>query len=247
MKGLLDKYHSEASPQGRCLWPDEYAADDGDTAFKFLTECWWTDNEADSKIELIPADDLTHDFCHLWTYAFNSRAPLIVEKSRRIRVSWMARGLETWTMGKARGQWMIVDQTHSNAAEHLWRCDFSLKQLYERRKNLHLTPHEVRGAVMIKEPTTIILPNGSIMKHGHQDAGASQGKGMTGLTLEEISKYKAASTWWGQALIVTQGSTEGTGGWVNGIANASTNEDWKDIKGKMKPREFLGIRDEVWI
>lgn len=191
---------------------------------------------------------MTEEFVHEWYGAFRRRQALIVEKSRRIFVSWMSRGLETWVMGLERGSWRIIDQTHENAAEHLWRVHFSLTELYDRRPELNLRRHDWRGSVVTKEPTDIILSNGSLMTQGHQDAGAAQGKGMTGVTLEEISKYRHPSEFWAQAKIVTQGS-DGTGGWVLGIANASPNEDWKSIKGAdvdhnipgIKARKLLGL------
>lgn len=231
----------------QCIWPSRYMGDDSDSAFRFLTECWWTDNDADGTIDLVPPLEFVGDYCQLWTECFNSRQALIMEKSRRMIVSWMARGLETWTMGKARGSWLLIDQTHNSAAEHLWRCHFGLEKLRERKPDINIPAYETRGGLLTKEPTHIILANGSILTQGHQDSDSAQGKGKTGITLEEISKYRNPSAYWAQALLVTQGSSKGLGGWINGIANASPNADWHNIKGKINGRQFLGIEDRDWL
>ncbi len=229
------------SSRSGCIWPAPYHEDSAEAAFRFLTECWWTDNEADQSIELIPAKAFVWEFVKEWHGARGRRQPFIIEKVRRMMISWICRGLETWAMGLSRGSWIIIDQNHANAAEHLWRIDFALNQLYERRPELKLRRHKVRGAVLIKQPTHLLLANGSQISQAHQEAGAAQGKGKTGVTLEEISKYAAPSAFWGQALIVTQGKGGAPGGWVCAIANASPKADWRAIKGEMDARKFLGL------
>lgn len=213
------------------LWPTRYADLTGDCAFRFLTERWYTLNEADQTVGRIPAKDYVEWLCHLWVDSFAAREPLVLEKSRRLVVSWCARGLETWAMGISRGEWLIVDQTHENSAEHLWRIHFALEQMRDRHPEMKLLPHDARGAVLVKSPTHVILPNGSIFTQAHQDAGATQGKGKTGITLEELSKYRGASAFWAQAKIVTMGQAGKGGGWINGICNSSPNPDWHKIKG----------------
>lgn len=239
------------APQSRgCIWPAPYDEDSADAAYRFITECWWTDNEADQKIALVPDKPFVLEFVTEWVNAFHSRQPLVVEKTRRMIVSWISRGLETWVMGMQRGSWIIIDQTHTNAAEHLWRIHFALEQLRDRRPEMGIS-HRTFGSVDKKEPTHILLPNGSTITQSHQEAGSAQGKGKTGITLEEISKYAAPSAFWGQAVIVTQGEGSSLGGWVCGIANASPNPDWQLIKpigvqedGRpipIKARQFLGL------
>jgi hypothetical protein len=227
--------------QSAPLWPAPYGEDTAEAGFRFLTECWWTLNEADQRVDLIPAEEYIEQAVHEWHGALQRRQPYILEKSRRLAMSWVFRGLETWQMGLKRGESIIIDQTHANAGEHLWRVHFSLTELYDRRPDLKIPRHEHRGAVITKEPTHVILPNGSIMTQGHQDAGATQGKGKTIVTLEEVSKYRNPSAFWSQAIIVTQGAAQGKGGWVNGICNASPNAEWHEIKGNVKAREVLGF------
>jgi hypothetical protein len=229
------------APTKTCLWPAPYDEDTGEAAFRFITECWWTLNEADQKIDLVPAKPYVEALCHEWHGAFVRRQALLIEKSRRLIVSWISRGLETWQMGLSLGEAHIVDQTHENSAEHLWRIHFALGQLRDKRPEFQLAKHEVRGSPAAKQATHVILPNGSLITQGHQDAISEQGKGKTIVTLEEISKYRSPSAFWGQALIVTQGSAAGRGGWVCGIANASPVSEWQEIKGFASAREMLGL------
>jgi hypothetical protein len=225
----------------KCLWPAPYDEDSADAAFRFITECWWTLNEADQVVSLVPAKPYVKELCSEWHGAFTRRQALLIEKSRRLIVSWICRGLETWQMGLGRGEAHIVDQTHENSAEHLWRVHFALGQLRERRPEFGLGKHEVRGSPAAKQATHVILPNGSLMTQGHQDAISEQGKGKTIVTLEEISKYRSPAAFWGQALIVTQGAAAGRGGWVCGIANASPISEWQEIKSFVSAREMLGL------
>jgi hypothetical protein len=234
-------YHLATTWRSECLWPPPYHRDTGAAAFQFVTQCWWTFNEADQAIALVPAKEYVEELCHEWHMAFCRRQALLIEKSRRLIVSWICRGLETWQMGLTPGETHIVDQTHENSAEHLWRIHFALTQLRNRRPDIKLAKHEVRGSPAAKQATHVILPNGSLMTQGHQDAISEQGKGKTIVTLEEISKYRSPSAFWGQALIVTQGSAAGRGGWVCGIANASPVNDWQEIKGGASAREMLGL------
>jgi hypothetical protein len=223
------------------VWPAPYDQETEETAFRWLTECWWTLDEAARRTELVPQKEFIRRFVHEWFTCFSSRQPMVVEKSRRMVISWAARGLETWVCGLKRSEWLIVDQTHTNAAEHLWRCHFSLEQLRQRRPELKIPQHVTRGAVIAKEPTHVILPNGSILTQVHQDAGTSQGKGKTGITLEEVSRYHSPTAFWNQAVLVTQGPPGELGGWLCGIANAHPDPDWRAIKANNSARKMLGL------
>lgn len=222
------------------IWPDRYSEMNFESAFRFLTECWWTDDDERQRIELIPPSPHIEEFVWDWTEAFNGRIPWIWEKSRRMYVSWAARGLETRIMGITRGAWLLTDQTEENAEAHLWRCHFSLDQLYARRPDLHLPVHRAKGTLSDRLASSIVLANGSTLSRGHQKALSLQGKGKTGITMEELSKYRNAEAYWGQALIVTRGGAGGQGGWVCGIANPSQDPLWRELKCSMKPLELLG-------
>lgn len=126
------------------LWPSPYDEDTGEAAFRFITECWWTLNEADQKIDLVPAKPYVEALCHEWHGAFARRQAMLIEKSRRLTVSWICRGLETWQMGLAKGETHIVDQTHENSAEHLWRIHYCPRAI--TRKAAGVSASQARGA-----------------------------------------------------------------------------------------------------
>lgn len=225
------------------LWPDKFLTLDGDTAFKFVTQCWWTYDEAEQQVALIPAKEYLEEIVHEWVGCFNARRPLIIEKSRRIVVSNTCRGLEAWLMGVNRGDGVIVDQKHENSAKHLWRMGFSLQELHKRNPQVLREKCEMRGAVQVKQATHLIFPNGSVVTQAHQDAEGEQGTGSTFVTLEELSKYKNPQGYLAQALMVTMGKagSEGKGGWVMGIANATPNTEWALCKNGIVAREALGF------
>lgn len=222
------------------MWPERYADETWDCAFRFLTECWWTDDDERRRIALIPAKPHIEQYVDDWVTDFKSSTESLYEKSRRTLVSWSARGLETWAMGRVRGSWLIVDQKHENAEGHLWRIHFSLGQLMMRRPELGIREHRPKGLLDERRCTSIVLPNGSLFTESHQEAGAVQGAGKTGVTLEELSKYRNPLAYWGQAIIVAKGGSGKGGGWVNGIANPSMNPLWRELKEGLNPRQLLG-------
>lgn len=189
----------------------------------------------------MPPKPYVERFCHEWQGAFSRRQAMLCEKSRRLIVSWICRGLETWQLGIKPAEAIIIDQTFENSAEHLWRIHYALNQLRDRRPEFKLAKHLSYGSIERKQATDIKLPNGSLITQGHMDAIAEQGKGKTIVSLEEISKYRAPAAMWGQALIVTQGAATGSGGWVCGIANASPSSEWQEIKAGASAREMLGL------
>ena len=238
----LDEMEADRQRQAmQVLWPAPYNKENPKSAYLWLTQCWWTNDEAAQRTDLVPPKPYVEWFCEEWVKCYLGRVPLVIEKSRRMVISWMARGLETWACGFRRSEWLIVDQTLKNAAEHLWRVHFSLDELRRRRPELGLPVHVSLGAVLSKEPTDVILANGSTLTAAHQKAAASQGKGKTGITLEELSKYQSPSAFWNQATLLTQGPGGEAGGWVCGIANADPDPDWRAIKSHASARQLLGL------
>lgn len=231
----------EEQGPARSLWPDKYSEPTGESAFKFLTECWWTEEETSGRNDLVPQEEYVEEFCHEWINSYNNRQAFLVEKSRRLLISWMCRGLETRELGIAKGNLIIVDQTYENAAEHLWRVHHGYSVLREKRPEFRLKPHRKLGAEDVHRIDDVVLPNGSLFTQGHQAAGAEQGKGKKIVVLEEISKYREPAAFWSQAKLLTMGPANDVGGWVVGIANASPNPDWQKIKGNVKARNLLGL------
>jgi len=229
-----------------CLWPAPYDELSDDSAWRFLTECWWTLDSASQQVALIPDKPYLKRFVRQWLAAFVRRSPLVVEKSRRMVISWLCRGLETWVMGLSRGSVLLIDQKHENSAEHLWRVHFALSELKRRRPELEIPTWETYGSASRREVASITLGNGSLLRQSHQEAGSEQGKGYTLVVMEEISRYMGASQFWSQAALVTQGKPgSGVGGWICAIANPVNNPSWEQVKQKMDPRKLLRF-DKGW-
>jgi len=213
------------------LWDGTPYADlTGACAFAFLTQCVWTDNDADQAVELIPPRLYIRELAEEWVACFSLRMPLVLEKSRRMIASWVFRGLELWAAGLARGNWLVCDQDYPHAAMHVWRHTFIYATLRQRRPGLGLPPAAARGGVVARECDMFILGNGSTISNANEQAGALQGEGKTAIVLEEFSRYRDPGGMWAQARFLTQGSPSKRGGWVAGICNASANEDYRKLK-----------------
>jgi hypothetical protein len=213
------------------LWPAPYNVDTPEAAYRFLTECCWTDNDADQVIELIPTKAYVRAVVQLWHAAYSSRTPMILEKSRRMVMSWVYRGLELWACGMKRSNWLVCDQDYAQSAKHVWRYHFMLEQMRMRRPELQVPAFQSRGSLSAHQLDMVILANGSTLSNANQEAGDLQGEGKTGITLEEFSRYRYPGRFWSQARFLTQGKAESRGGWVNAITNASANEEYRELKG----------------
>ena len=236
------------------IWPAPYNELTAEAAYRWLTECWRTDDPAEQRTDLVPKKKFIRRFCRRWLRSFLTRTPMIVEKSRRLVISWVSRGLECWALGIKAGGLLIVDQTHLASSEHLWRIYHGLSRLIQDRPRLKIPPivevgkkrsdvpaFVVSGSILKHEVTSISFPNGALLQQCHQEAGTAQGKGKTIIVLEEVSTYGAPSEFFDQALLVTQGSADGKGGWVYAIANAKANPGWQKIKGGNSARKMLGL------
>jgi hypothetical protein len=228
-----------------CLWPPPYDEDTPGAGFKFLTECCWTDNDADQTVELIPAKPYIEVLVREWHGCLSRRQDLVLEKSRRMIASWVFRGLELWQAGLKRGNWLLCDQDYAQSAKHVWRYHWLLAQMRNRHPEMRGLRHEPRGSLRARQLDMVVLPNGSTLSNANQDAGDLQGEGKTAIVLEEFSRYRDPARFWAQAHFLTQGKAgkttgpEGSGvgaprsqgGWVCAICNASPNDDYRAIKG----------------
>lgn len=223
--GELEKL--EAAP----LWPDAYLDEDAETAFRFLTKCCWTYNETNGETELIPPHDYIRWFCEIWVQNRADGGLLGVEKSRRLIMSWCARGLELWVTGLRPSKGVISGLNYVKAAEHVWRCAWLYRQLAKRRRDFRLADCSTRdGNYGAQQIGQVVYPNGSIITSLNQEGGSFQGSGYTWVTMEEGSQYAQFNYMLSQAKLVTQGKPGTAGGFVTIICNAYPSQEYREFK-----------------
>jgi hypothetical protein len=213
------------------LWPEEFQREDLETLFRFVTECCWTYNEANSGTERIPGPEYVRVACEEWLRCRELGRSLIIEKSRRLVMSWVLRACELWRCGLKAEKGVVCGLTYEKSAEHVWRIWWLYNELRNRRKDWNLDAHVGRGgsegAQMFDQ---VILPNGSLIVSLNQAGQSFQGSGYSWVTMEEFSLYKNPEYMWAQARRVTEGKPGTVGGSVVAITNASSNKAWQKLK-----------------
>ncbi|RYG49131.1 hypothetical protein EON79_02390 [bacterium] len=212
-----------------CLWPSEFAANDADTAWAFVKNCW-TWNEAESAEQPMPDRAYLEAYCREWHACFLSGRTLITEKCRRMVVSWAARALELHQMGLARCDQVLVGEDLEAAAKHVWRLRFLYDGLRKRHPHWELPPASELKYEGERKLKSFWLANGSTCGYANGQSTGLQGEGVRIITLEELGIYRYPASILAQAKIVTQGSADSVGGFVNVITNASVNPEWQRIK-----------------
>jgi hypothetical protein len=235
VEGLKARQHESPKTTNPVLWPEPYAQDNPETLFQFLTECCWTYNEADREVDLIPATEYIRTVAHEWHEARAQSRTLIIEKSRRMLISWVLRGCELWSLGLRQEKGLVAGLDYSKAGEHVWRIWWLYDQLVRNRPELELpkaTPRD--GNVAAQQLGQVLLANGSLAETLNQDGLAFQGSGYGWVTMEEFSRYRNCDYMFAQAVRVTQGkaanASKTRGGNVVIVTNASPNKAWQQIK-----------------
>jgi hypothetical protein len=219
------------SKRGHSLWPEPYCHDSLGSLKAFVLECCRTFDDETTQVEKVPDYPHVHLFIEAWYHSRQTGGILIVEKSRRLMVSWLATHCELWAMGLKIETRKLVGLTFPKSAEHVWRIAFTYRTLREEFKEWGLENCTTRdGNYLAKDIKVTILPNGSQMIAVNQESDTLQGSGATGVRLEEASLYKLPSQMIGQARTVTKGRADVKGGHVVVITNSDPNPDWKEAK-----------------
>ena len=250
LESTIDDALKEALRSEGPIWRDEYlpkksekdfdenlfCSKVAECCFRFVTECCWTYNESDGSIDLIPAlEDGDYHYVR-WVvnqYCTNSLegGTLIIEKSRRLIMSWVASAIELFFMGLQREKNVIAGLNYSKSAEHVWRFYFLYNELRKRRPEFRLLPCSTMGGDVANQTLDkVILPNGSMVENLNQEGGSFQGSGFSRVRMEEFSQFKRCSYMLAQAKIVTQGKADSPGGSVVIISNSYPDQSWVDIK-----------------
>jgi hypothetical protein len=233
LPGRSDSRLEGSSGGGADLPPDDaaYRTAELRAACRFLFECCWTYNEADGSVELIPDLEYIRWFAGEWLLNREAGGVLIVEKSRRLIMSWVCRSLELWAMGVRRSKFVICGLNYPKAAEHVWRVAWLWRELCRHRPELGLGKAMERGGNFgAQEMEQVILPNGSLIENLNQQGQSFQGSGYTGVVMEEFSQYAHPAYMYSQARRVTEGKPGQPGGFVVAITNAWPGSEWKELK-----------------
>ena len=249
---VAERNFEAQNPGGLPLWPAPYNEDSAESCYRFVTERCWTYNEANSAIALIPSNDYVRQLCLEWWEARSTGKTLIIEKSRRLVVSWILRGCELWAMGIRRTKNVIAGLNYPKAAEHVWRIWHLWTELSKPHKDdptYWTLPQgkSLGGDPMSQTLDMVMLPNGSNVQKLNQDGGSFQGSGYSCVTMEEFSLYDHPASMLFQASIVVQGKPaeenepESIGGFVVIVTNPAPNKEWQEAKMNTKARDVLGL------
>jgi hypothetical protein len=243
---LAARYSDETEASSRCLWPEPYSEDSPQALLRFVIECCFTYNEADGSVEVIPDKSYVRRIVLKWWECRKTGRPLILEKSRRLIMSWVFRACELWSLGLRPEKGVICGLTYPKAAEHVWRLWWLYDQLGKRRPEFNLAPCTPRegnvGAQMLGQA---IFPNASLAESLNQQGESFQGSGYAWVAMEEFSLYMRPEYMYAQALRVTEGKPGQPGGHVSIITNASPNQAWQGIK-KHSAAELRQLDRGLW-
>lgn len=156
--------------------------------------------------------------------------PLIIEKCRRMVISWLLRGLELHTMGLVRADLLLSGADFDSASKHVWRLSHLYEDLRQRHPDWHLPKASKIRDAGERKLVQFSLPNGSLCERTNDDPDQVRGEGKTIITFEELSIFKRPASCWAQAMILTQGAAGNKGGFVVGVCNASASQEWKKLK-----------------
>ncbi|MBX3117859.1 MAG: hypothetical protein KF784_02255 [Fimbriimonadaceae bacterium] len=213
-----------------CLWPEPYCEPCFESAWGFLCELQ-TWNEAAGEEQDFPQFDYLREFAREWWDACEAGRMLVVEKSRRMVVTWADRGLTLYRLGLRRTDWLLAGEDFEKAAAHVWRLRHYYENLQRRRPEWGLPDCfslRYEGSRYLKQ---FGLTNGSICKAINSDPEGVRGDGVAGVTFEEASSYRELCSMVAQAKIITRNAAGQRNGFVCLIANASLSPDWQTVKG----------------
>lgn len=212
--------------------------DNPETCWRFILDLK-TWNEANESFEPFPAEKYLEDLVHEAYECRASGEPIIIEKARRLLVSYLFCAIELFWLGVKRRNHLISHLVNENAEKELWRI-WQLHESY-RAKYPNVKPILTHGNVNAKKLERLMFPNGSTVERHYDDGSALRGTGVSYVRMEEASYYRHPSATYGQAKILLQGKPGEPGGLIVMINNSSPSKDWQSIKENIDMREFLEI------
>ena len=217
-------------PSSSSLFPGYDSPKDWRCAYAFLLDCCWTWDDETQLVSRIP--DMPHIklAAQVWHESVQDGAPLVIEKSRRLLMSWVMRGLRLWQMGQNTCTGVLCGLNYAKAANHVWRFEHLYKELRSRKPEMGLAPCTALGGRGERQRDTVSLPNQSVVSTLNQESESFVGEGYTFVDIEEFSRYARPASFYSQARLVTGGRADVVGGQVTVITNADPNLEWRRIK-----------------
>lgn len=219
-----------AKAKGGCLWPEPYNTYDAETAYRFLTECVWTFNEANQLVELIPEKQYIEDLVHEWFANRLAGKPTIVKKVRRMIISWIMAGLGVYAGGSAPGSFYIAAQKYPKSAGMVWRRSFVYDEIRKRYPEWRLSASQTWLYSGPRALQRLLLPNGSVYEPltGENPDDFRQ-EGATEVLCEEMAFWPRLSESWSNAIIMCAGKPGDIGGHPIAVSTVSANPMWREL------------------
>lgn len=211
------------------IWQSRFLSLDADTAWDFALRCK-TWNEAAGEVQYLPEKEYLREITVAWVNALQTGEPLVIEKCRRMVVSWLLRILEMWRMGVSRFDHVLCGIDYEAAASHCWRYSQVYGELKRENPFWKLPEPKIIRAKGDKFLDSFGFPNGSLTVTHNQEGGGLQGEGKGAITFEELSRYRYPASIWAQGKILTSGAAGGKRGALIAVTNAGMNDEWQAIK-----------------
>lgn len=230
IKEAADQARLQAIGKAGQLWPDNFCEGlDGLLAF---LKCVRTQVD-DGTVLPLPTDPYIELLATRWYETMESGQDFIVEKSRRLVVSWLMRACELWDAGRARREQYVMDSTYQKSVRQVWRVYFLYQSLKERYPSWRLPKCFPLGSLNATEVRSLKLANGSMFRAANNEAEETlSGQGAYRITMEEFGRYRSPGATYQQAKLLLQGPGGQKGGHLVIVTNASVNEEWKAIKAR---------------
>ena len=169
--------------------------------------------------------------------------PLIIEKSRRLLVSWILSACEVWSMGLKPETRIVSGLNYSKAAQQVWRSAWLYRQAKYRVFPGIEDCQPRGGSFLAQDVREVLFPNGSFIKGMNQESDTFQGAGFAGIRFEEFSHFDHPAAIWGQGYVLTKGRADVLGGHRVAVCNAWPSQEWQEIKSV---ESVIENKDPTW-
>ena len=244
--GRLATQAVDSNAVHKCLWTPEYSEDTWQCAYRFVTECCWTKDDANvaSPIQLIPAKSYIAWMVYEWWLSRKTGEPILLEKSRRMIATWLFAALDVWDAGLRGGVYCVAAQKYQNSAKLIYRRYFIYQQLRRRRPSWGLpsaTKYHSGGPDQLKK----LIIGGAIFEPlTGEDPDSFRQEGVTRVILDEFAFFPYPEKCFSNArVMVTPPPGVAIGGQVLGITTVNVTPSYLRMVKEGKEPE---IKDMSW-